>query len=135
MACIFCDIIKGKKPGQLLYKNNYAIALLDIFPSIEGHSMVIPLKHQETILELSKKELAEVFAVCQKIIKALEKTYQTKTFSIGINHGEPAGVPHLHIHILPRFKNDQGGIIQSLVKKETTASLTQVVEKIKKNIT
>lgn len=132
--CIFCDIINGDKPGYIVYKDDKIIVLLDIFPSVEGHLMVIPKRHGETILDFSKKELGKIFTVAQKMIKTLEKTYKTKSFSVGINHGEWEGVPHLHVHILPRFKGDGGGIIQSLVKKEIKESLENIVNKIKKNI-
>ncbi len=133
-SCIFCQIIQGKKPGHVVYQDKKVIVLLDIFPSVEGHLLVIPLKHGETILDFNKKELGEIWLVCQKMVKALTKTYQTKTFSLGINQAEEGGVPHLHIHILPRYPDDGGGIIQSLVKKEVKISLEEVLQKIKKNV-
>lgn len=134
MNCIFCDIIKGSKPGYIIYQDDKTIALLDIFPSVEGHSMVIPKKHGLTVLDYSQKENAETFETVKKVIKGLEKTYQTKSFTIGINHGESAGLAHLHIHIIPRFRNDDGGIIQSVVKKKVDKKFEEIVSLIKKNI-
>lgn len=134
MSCIFCDIINGNKPGYTIYENHETVALLDIFPSTEGHTMVVPKRHGTTVLDYSKKELGEVFETVKKVSLALEKTYKTNSFTIGINHGETAGVPHMHVHIIPRFAKDGGGIIQSVVKKPVVESLERVAEKIKKNI-
>lgn len=133
MSCIFCDIVKGKKSGYILYQDKTTMALLDIFPSVEGHMMVIPKKHGTTVLDFTKEELGGVFQTVKLTIKALQKTYQTDKFTIGINHGERFGVPHLHIHIIPRFEEDGGGIIQTLVKKEVKKDLETIKNNIKKN--
>lgn len=134
-SCIFCSIIKGEKPGHILYQNQHSIALLDIFPSVEGHTMIVPKKHGVTILDFSAKELGEIFETVKKMASVLEKAYNTKALTIGINHGEESGVPHLHVHIIPRSKGDGGGIIQTVVKKNVKADPNKVVEKIKEKIT
>ena len=131
--CIFCDIASGKKPGYILYQDKTTMALLDICPSVEGHAMVIPKKHLVTILDPSQNELGEVFTTVKKVIKALQTTYATDKFTIGINHGEYFGVPHLHIHVIPRFEGDSGGIIQTIVKKEVKEDLETIKNNIKKN--
>ena len=67
--------------------------------------------------------------------RALEKAFDTKILSIGINHGEPKGVSHMHVHIMPRFEGDGGGIIQSLPnKKLSDRDFGKIVEKIKEKI-
>ncbi len=134
MACIFCDIVKKKKPGHFVYEDNTHIAVLDIFPSVAGHVMVIPKRHGETILDYTEKELGQIMEVIKKVTKGLTKTYNTDMFTIGINHAEKLGVTHLHIHILPRFDNDSGGIIQTIVKKPVDKDLKTIAENIKKNI-
>jgi histidine triad (HIT) family protein len=76
-----------------------------------------------------------VWATAQKVAKAIESAYETTILTIGINHGEPAGVPHLHVHLMPRFEGDGGGIIQSLPGvRQTTKEFGVVAEKIKKHI-
>ena len=54
----------------------------------------------------------------EKVAAAIEATFATKILSVGINHGEPKGVKHLHVHVLPRFEGDGGGIMQSLPGKK-----------------
>lgn len=132
--CIFCDIINGKKPGFTVYQDDKTFVLLDVFPSVAGHLMVIHKKHGVTILDFSKEELGEMMLTVKKMANTLQKTFKTKSLSIGINHGEFGGVPHFHIHIIPRQKGDGGGMIQTIVKKEVKESFAEIVNKIKKNI-
>lgn len=134
MACIFCDIKDKKKPGHFVFEDNDTMALLDIFPSVEGHVMVLPKRHGETLLDYSQDELGKTMEVVKKVITGLTKTYNTKVYTVGINHAEKRGVPHLHIHILPRFDDDGGGIIQTVVKNPVSSNLDKVAQKIKNNI-
>lgn len=133
MNCIFCEIIKGRIPGFTIYQDDKTIALLDIYPSVSGHTVVMPKRHGKTVLDFSKEELAEVFETVKKVSVALKKTYNTDAFTIGINHGEMAGVPHLHIHVIPRYENDGGGIIQTIVKNRVDKKLEEIASLIKKN--
>lgn len=132
--CIFCQIIAQSIPAFKLYETDQTLALLDIFPSLEGHAMVIHKKHAETIKEYTDQELGELFGTVRVISEALEKTYKTKILTIGINHGEPMGVHHTHVHILPRLPEDGGKVIQSLVKGEWSGDLGAVAAKITSNI-
>lgn len=133
-SCLFCDLVNGTKKGFIVYQDDKTMVLLDIFPSSAGHLLVIPKKHGVTILDFSKEELGEVMLTVKKMAAALEKTFKTKTLTIGINHGEFGGVPHFHIHIIPRQKGDGGGIIQTIVKKEVKEKFEDIVTKIMKNI-
>lgn len=134
MECIFCDIAQHKKPGFFIYEDDRVMAVLDIFPSASGHVMVIPKKHGETVLDYSQLELGYTMEVVKKVINALTKTYNTDVFTIGINHMEKLGVPHLHLHIIPRYDGDGGGIVQSIVKKPVSEKLENIAKNIRKNI-
>ena len=133
--CIFCKIIAKEIPSYVVYEDTETLAFLDIFGATDGHTMVIPKKHGATILEFTSDDMKAVFTTVQKVSAAVEKAYKTKILSIGINHGEPQGVKHLHIHIMPRFEGDGGGIIQSLPgKKLTDKDFTSVAGTIKSQI-
>ena len=76
-----------------------------------------------------------LWAGVQRVASAIEKAFNTSILSIGINHGEPQGVRHLHVHIMPRFEGDGGGIIQSLPgKKLSNKDFTAVARKIQSHI-
>jgi len=103
-------------------------------PCTEGHTMVILKKHGETILNYSEGEIGYLWKAVQIVTKALGKTYKTAIFTIGINHGEKTGVHHLHVHIIPRFPDDGGGVIQSIVQRESKTGLIEIQKNIVKNI-
>ncbi len=133
--CIFCKIIANEIPSYTLYEDADTRSFLDIFGATDGHAMVILKKHGATIHEYTPDELGKLWASVKKVSSAIEKTFQTTYLSIGINHGEPQGVKHLHVHIMPRFEGDGGGIIQSLPgKKLENKDFSGVAEIIKQYI-
>lgn len=133
-TCLFCRIIRNEIPSYTVFEDDETRAFLDIMPCVPGHTMVILKKHGETILDYTKEELGTLWESTQKVTRALEKSFKTSVFTIGINHGEEAGVHHLHVHIIPRFPDDQGGVIQSVVRKEGKEELTEICERIKEHI-
>ncbi len=133
--CIFCKIVAGDMPSFTVYEDGDTKAFLDIFGATDGHTMVILKKHGETILDYTKEDLGNLFWTVRKVSDAIEKTYKTTVLSIGINHGEPQGVKHLHVHILPRYEGDNGGIMQSLPgRKLTDRNFREVAGKIARHI-
>lgn len=135
MDCIFCKLIAKQIPSYIVYEDEHTVAFIDIFGATDGHVMVLHRRHEETILGYQDTEIKQVFVTVKKVSRALEKAFDTKILSIGINHGEPKGVSHMHVHIMPRFDGDGGGIIQSLPnKKLIEKDFGKIVEKIKKNL-
>jgi len=134
-SCIFCKIVANEIPSYTVYEDENTRAFLDIYGATDGHTMVILKKHGETILSYDATEISQLWITAQRVTKAIEKAYNTKILSIGINHGEPQGVKHLHVHILPRYEGDGGGIMQSLSGKPLKdKDFAGVAEKIKKHI-
>jgi|GEM_PF-528380 histidine triad (HIT) family protein len=115
--CIFCKLVANEIPSYTVHEDAETRSFLDIFGATDGHTMVVLKKHGATIHDYTQEELGSLWASVKKVSKAIEKTYDTHILSIGINHGEPEGVKHLHVHIMPRFEGDGGGIIQSLPGK------------------
>ncbi len=135
MDCLFCKIVANEIPSYTVYEDEFTRAFLDIFGATDGHTMVILKNHGATILDYSPDDLKRLWSTAQKVAAGIEKAYDTKILSIGINHGEPQGVKHLHVHILPRFEGDGGGIIQSLSGRPLKdKDFTSVAEKIRKNL-
>ena len=133
--CIFCKIIANEIPSFTVYEDEQTKAFLDIYGVTDGHVMVIPKVHSQTIVDTEETTVHAVFTAVKKVSAAIEKAYNTKILSIGINHGEPQGVRHLHVHIMPRYDGDGGGIMQSLPgKKLTDKNFSAVAEKIRKAV-
>ena len=129
--CIFCKIIQGEIPAHKIYEDEKNLAFLDINPLTWGHTVVAPKEHGETLLAISDESVKEVNLAVKKVTAALKEALQPDGFTIGINHQIGQAVPHLHIHILPRWQNDGGGNIHSIVKNPPSEELSSTAEKIK----
>ena len=104
-ACIFCDIISGKRAYHEIYHDSNIIAILDKYPIDKGHSLVIPKKPYEKLTDMSSHEVADLFSKIPKIANAIIKATNADAFSIAQNNGKAAKqiIPHVHIHIIPRY--------------------------------
>jgi len=107
MGCLFCDILDGKKDGHFLYEDNSHVAILDKYPIDVGHGLVIPKEHHEKITDMTPENVGNAFSIVPKIAKAILDATGADAFSIGQNNGLAAKqiVPHVHIHIIPRYNN------------------------------
>ena len=105
MGCIFCDIINNKLDSHLIYEDEHHIAFLDKYPVDTGHSLVVPRKHYEKIIDMQEYEVGDLFSKVPKIAKAILNTTSTNAFSLGQNNGKAAKqvIPHVHVHIIPRY--------------------------------
>ncbi len=116
--CIFCKIAKGESPASIVGESPCCLAFLDIHPVNKGHILVIPKEHYVTFLDLPDSVLQDAALFIKKISKALCEGLENQYFSIFQRNGKIAGqeIPHLHFHILPRFKEDKlrvwGGRVQ-----------------------
>jgi histidine triad (HIT) family protein len=126
--CIFCRIINKESPGYFVLEEKDYVAFLDIFGSAEGHTMVVPRKHGYSIADYSEEELGVLMGGVKIVASKLKKAFNTDAVTIGINHEEKRGVPHLHVHLIPRFDEDGGGIIQSIVKKKIEKPLEEIAK-------
>lgn len=131
--CLFCKITNKEIPAEIIYEDEYALAFLDINPISPGHTVVISKKHVGNILELDNKLVCPLFTAVKKTAELLFKTLSPEGFTIGINHGKIAGqmIEHLHIHILPRFKNDGGGSIHAIVNNPPKETIKEITNRIK----
>ncbi|EKD23854.1 MAG: hypothetical protein ACD_81C00165G0005 [uncultured bacterium] len=132
MDCLFCNIANKEREAEIVYEDDHVVGILDIFPRTAGHTMIIPKVHVETILDLPEAEIAPVFAAVRKMTAILQEALSPDGFTIGINHGKVAGqaIDHLHIHIMPRWHNDGGGSLHSVVGNPPKESLQSIKEKI-----
>ena len=129
--CIFCKIIENKIPCTKIYENEKVLAFLDIAPVNFGHTLVMPKKHFETLMDVENDILCETTKVTKKISMAVMKAMKAQGINIGMNNYKAAGqlVPHFHVHIMPRFEND-GLKLDWPTKKDSDMGKT--AEKIKK---
>ena len=117
MATIFTKIIKGEIPCYKVYEDDHTLAFLDIQPHAKGHTLVVPKKEAETIFDLTPVEACELMSAIQKTMEILQEKLNPDGFNVGWNHKQSGGqaVPHVHVHIMPRYKGDGGGSMHSIV--------------------
>lgn len=117
MDCIFCKIINKEVPNYTVYEDDFVLAFLDIFPHAKGHTVAIPKKHTETFLELTKVETQNFVSGIKKAMERVNEVLNPDGFNVGWNERLAGGqvVPHLHVHIFPRYDGDGGGSMHSIV--------------------
>ncbi len=109
--CIFCKIINDEIPSFTLYEDDIAKVILDRFPSNIGHALVISKKHYRNIIDVDEETYAHMMKLASRYAKALYN--ECEGINILQNNEEVSGqtVFHLHIHIIPRYKNDSVKIL------------------------
>lgn len=107
--CVFCKIINGEIPCFKVYESENVLAFLDISQNTTGHTLVIPKKHVESIFDLDVETGKELFEAVIKTTNILKEKLGFKDVNLLNNNGPLAGqvVNHYHIHILPRYGNDE----------------------------
>jgi len=135
MSCSFCQI----PPESILLQNQYAFAIRDAFPVSSGHTLIIPKRHISSFFETTMEEKNALLGLLDEIKAGIDNEYQPDSYNIGINDGAAAGqtVPHLHIHLIPRYKGDvedpRGGVRWVVPEKAdywSANSSKQVAKKI-----
>lgn len=106
--CIFCKIANGEIPSQTLYEDEHFRIILDLGPAARGHALVLPKEHAENLFELSEAAAGEAFILAKKTAAKIKEKLGCDGLNLVQNNGETAGqtVPHFHIHIIPRYKDD-----------------------------
>lgn len=135
MSTIFTKIINREIPSEILYETDNVISIIDIMPIHYGHALIIPKKEYKNFLEVPPAELGELMIVAQKVAKSLVKTFNLEGFNFFANNGEVAGqsVFHFHIHVTPRYHNDNISFHLNL-KKYADDQMKEVANKIRANI-
>ena len=134
MACIFCEILDGKRPVHIIYEDEKHVAFLDRYPIDHGHSLVIPRQHHERITEMEDAAVGDLFSQVPKIANAIIQATGADAFSLGQNNGREAKqiIPHVHVHIIPRYKDK--GTIWTKRGIANESELTELAEKIKSHL-
>lgn len=134
--CIFCKIVKGEVPSHKVWEDDEALAFLDIQPINRGHVLIVPKKHSELISGVEDSVLGKMMKLAKKIDEALrDSDLKPAGVNLFLADGKVAGqeVPHVHLHIIPRFSKDGFGFVypESYKNKPPKEELEAISEKIK----
>ena len=130
--CLFCKIIAGEIPCTKVYEDDEVLAILDIAQTTKGHTLVMPKKHYEHVLEMPENEFAALMSKAQKLAQKIVANLDANGVNILVNTKEAAGqtIPHAHVHISPRY--DGNDSIQ-ISFGENQFDLAQIASQINKN--
>lgn len=106
--CIFCKIIDGSVSCMKIYEDEHTFSFMDIAKDVDGHILVVPKAHKKNILDCDEETLINLMKTVKRVSNHLVDSCGYDGVNILNASDESAGqsVPHLHIHIIPRKKND-----------------------------
>jgi histidine triad (HIT) family protein len=106
--CTFCNLIRGSAEVSMCYEDSDAIAFMDIQPVNNGHVLVVPRQHYESLLDVPEEIGMHLFQVTMRLAGAIRRVTGCEDLNIVVNSGAAAGQdePHYHVHIIPRRVGD-----------------------------
>ena len=136
-GCVFCDIVHGKAAAAVVFEDEVAMAFLDHRPLLPGHCLLVPRTHVETLPELPAETVASLFQGAQLLCRAVEQGLAAEGSFVAVNNKISQSVPHVHVHVVPRWKGDGLFSVKLLWKRspyKDEAARRQVQEKIQRAI-
>lgn len=136
-GCVFCDILASPtsdKEKFILHRAEFNFVILNVYPYISGHIMVIPFAHLADLDRADKKTTDEMMDLAKHCQTALRQAYQPQGFNLGMNFGKAAGAgvaEHFHLHILPRWVGDANFMTAIGETRTIPESLTTTYQKLK----
>lgn len=132
-TCIFCKIARKEVPASLVYEDEKTLAFLDIKPLSEGHTLVIPKAHYETVFDIPQELITYLHGITKQVALAVKKATKADGISIIQQNGEAAGqeIFHLHVHVIPRYEGKKLPRFSDL-KEANKEKLVQTAAKIRK---
>ena len=108
MNCVFCKIVKGELPSFKVYEDENTMVFMDIAKDVDGHIVAIPKKHVKSILDCDEETLQQLMLAVKKVsCHCVEKCgYDGVNLLNASDESAGQSVPHFHIHIIPRKKDD-----------------------------
>ena len=131
--CIFCKIVAGEIPSIKVYEDERVIAFMDINPLGEGHLLIIPRKHADTVLDIDPEDLKAVALAAQKVAQGIKWGLGSPGLNLIQSNGRLAGqvVNHFHLHLIPRWPDD---VMAKAMNWELTPGDPEQIEETAKKI-
>ncbi|MGB0954915.1 MAG: HIT family protein [Panacagrimonas sp.] len=122
---IFDAIISGKLPASFVHQDEHCVAFMDISPVNRGHVLVVPRESVTTLDDLAPETCAHLWVVAQRIGRAQRAGLGSAAQHLLINDGKGASqsVPHVHIHVIPRYRGDTAKTVMRMIWHISTLAL------------
>lgn len=106
MDCVFCKIIKGDIPSYTIYEDEIVKVILDINPVSNGHMLIIPKTHYVNLMDIDDSVLSHIMNISKELYKKYKDKLNMDGLSITQNNDYGQEVKHYHLHLIPRYEND-----------------------------
>ena len=132
--CIFCKLANGVFPTNFIYEDEDFKVILDANPATKGHSLILPKKHFKNLLDADEEVLKKALPLAKKLSNKLIDVLKCDGVNVLQNNNEAAGqaVFHLHIHLIPRYKEEKEHIISWKPNKFSDEEMKNIAESLKK---
>ena len=132
--CIFCKLANGVFPTNFIYEDEDFKVILDANPATKGHSLILPKKHFKNLLDADEEILKKALPLAKKLSNKLIDVLKCDGVNVLQNNNEAAGqaVFHLHIHLIPRYKDEKEHIISWKPNKFSDDEMKNIAESLKK---
>jgi histidine triad (HIT) family protein len=106
--CLFCKIVAGEVPAQIVAQDELTVAFMDINPATRGHALVVPRRHAANLLEIEPDDLAATVLAAQRLARLITERLGADGVNLLNSCGSAAWqtVFHLHMHVIPRYAGD-----------------------------
>ena len=134
MDCIFCRIVADEIPAEVVLREPEVVAFLDVQPLADGHVLIVPRAHVAAVEELEPAAAAALFQTVLRLAGPVREALGAAGTTIGINNGAASGqtIPHVHVHIVPRWPDDGAGSIHTIFPRRTRRPLGEVAAAIRR---
>ena len=132
--CIFCKLANGVFPTNFIYEDEDFKVILDANPATKGHSLILPKKHFKNILDADEEILKKIFPLAKKLSNKLIEVLKCDGVNVLQNNNKAAGqvVFHLHVHLIPRYKDEKEHLISWKPNKFSDEEMKNIAESLKK---
>jgi len=136
MNCIFCRIVAGEVAAEVVLREAATLAFLDVSPLADGHVLVVPLAHVARVEDLPEDGAAALFRAVTRLAGPVRAAVGAAGTTIGINNGEATGqtVPHVHVHIVPRWEGDGASSVHGIFRPGPRRPVAEVGRAIRGRI-
>ena len=106
--CLFCGIVAGEVPGEIVASDEHTVAFMDLNPATRGHALVVPREHAADLMDISDADLEHTTRAARRLARRIDEALSPAGFNI-LNSCRPAAwqtVFHYHVHVIPRYEDD-----------------------------
>lgn len=123
MDCLFCKIISGEIPSEIVYEDALVKVFLDINPTTNGDSLIVPKKHFKDFRDVDNETLSHMNDIIKKLYLIYKEKLNCEGLTICHNTDYGQEIKHFHIHFIPRYSTDE---VKHISNKEILKDIKEI---------